>query len=321
MNKWINSLFIDPIPFLEQCPNPALLYQVQRDLLEKDPGPVEKLWELPAAKILLNRQKPDGSWAYPKKFSDLRDRKGYDLLETYETLAVLVEKYCFNKDHGAIKKARDYIYTSQTSKGDFRGIYGNQYSTTYTAGFTELLIKAGYGSDNEIAKVFRWFLKSRQNDGGWAVPLRTHKVKYKEVVQGETLETDPVKPSSHLATGMVLRAFAASDKHSRDPVAFEAGRFLASRLLKKDSYVDRRTEDYWFHTSFPFRFTDIVSALDSLYKLGFPADDPGVAQSIRAITKKQDRNGFFSFHYLKDKEEVKYWVTFATCRVLKYFLG
>jgi hypothetical protein len=52
-----------------------------------------------------------------------------------------VEFYGLNKKHAAIKKAAEYLFLFQTNEGEFRGMYGNQYSPNYSASITEFLIR------------------------------------------------------------------------------------------------------------------------------------------------------------------------------------
>ena len=110
----------------------------------------------------------------------------------------------------------------------------------------------------------------RQEDGGWTIPFRTSGMNLKEALgKNEPISTDQSKPFSHLVTGMVLRAFAAHPEYRESDEAREAGELLASRFFKPDKYPDRRDKKYWERVSYPFWFTDIVSALDSLSLLGF----------------------------------------------------
>jgi hypothetical protein len=107
----------------------------------------------------------------------------------------------------------------------------------------------------------------RQGDGGWAIPVRTVGVPFPEFVDVERhpqpLAPDRSRPSSHLVTGMVLRAFAAHPAWLKAIEAHEAGELLATRLCKRDRYTDRGGVGYWERVSFPFWFTDIVSSLDT----------------------------------------------------------
>jgi hypothetical protein len=54
----------------------------------------------------------------------------------------------------------------------------------------------------------------RQDDGGWAIPARTLGLSLNVMLTArETVEPDRSRPSSHLITGIVVRALAA---HPRD---------------------------------------------------------------------------------------------------------
>ena len=78
------------------------------------------------------------------------------------------------------------------------------------AAITELLITAGYRGTPQVENTMRWLLSMRQHDGGWAIPTRTLGLPLSVMSTGsETFEPDPARPSSHLITGIVLRAFAA----------------------------------------------------------------------------------------------------------------
>jgi hypothetical protein len=315
---WASALDYDPLPALQAAPNPAIPYFARRDLLGKAVPPVETLWELPAAQQLLRRQLPDGAWPYPGGGKpEHRLSEDYDQIETYRILAILVEKYGFDRRHPAIQAAAEYLFTRQTAEGDFRGIYGNQYATTYSPAIMELLIKSGYAQDERIQRGFDWLLALRQDDGGWTIPFRTHKLKYTpENILGEPLQPVRSKPFSHLATGVALRAFAAHPEQRHHPAALRAGELLAGRFFQRDPYPDRRAVSFWTGFSFPYWFTDLLSSLDALTLLGFGAENPGIRQGLDWFIEQQNPDGGWSLHILRGKErDVPQWLGLAICRV------
>jgi hypothetical protein len=319
-DSWLNRLEVDPIPSLLSCGNEAIVYFTRRDLLGEKVTPVKTLWELPQAQRMLRRQREDGSWQYPGGNKEVRSRENYDQLETYRMLGELVEKFGFNNKSPAIKAAAEFIFAYQTEEGDFRGIYGSQYTPNYSAGIMELLIKSGYVGDPRIEKGFRWLLSIRQDDGGWTIPIRTRGLKLDaiNVARADTVEPDRSQPFSHLATGVVLRAFAAHKRYRKSEEARAAGDLLASRLFKRDAYPDRATPDYWTKVSFPFWFTDIVSALDSLSLLGFTAEDPRINDALLKLKERQTEDGLFDLKLLKIKDKaLKFWICLAVCRIFK----
>jgi hypothetical protein len=169
---------------------------------------VHGLWVSSPALALFRRQRPDGSWRYPSGRSHVRSSGEYNLLETYRVVRQLVEKFGMDREHPALQAAAEFLLTAQSPEGDIRGIYGAQHSPNYTAGILELLVKAGYARDVRVDRGFAWLREIRQEDGGWAIPLRTRGMNFRRM-GGPTIAPDRSKPFSHLVTGVVLRAFAA----------------------------------------------------------------------------------------------------------------
>ena len=319
--RWRRFLDVDPVPALAASHNAAISLFARRDLLGAKVGPVSALWALPPAKKIVARQSANGSWPYPVGNRRVRSRENYNQIETFRQVGVLVEKLGFTREHPAIERAAAFLFSFQTREGDFRGIYGNQYATTYVGAIMEVLIKAGYGDDARIAKCFRWLLSARQDDGGWAIPMRTIGIPFSEFVDTRRhprpIGPDRSKPSSHLATGMVLRAFASHRtlRLSKEPL--RAAEMLAMRLYKKDAYSDRGSADYWERVSFPFWFTDVVSALDALSRLGVAADAPTIRAALKRVRKAQRADGTFAFRLMKGRDkDLRWWICLAVCRCL-----
>jgi hypothetical protein len=322
MSSWRKRLPHNPIPILLDSGCEPVAYFTCRDLLDEDPGPVTQLWAIPEVQKILRRQQKSGRWKYPAPGTTDRNTEDYDQIETYRQVGFLVEKYGFTRKHPALRNAAEFLFSCQTEAGDFRGIYGRQYSPNYSAGIMELLIKAGFGRDRRITRGLRWLLSMRQADGGWAIPLRTAGVtRYTEVLaRGNTLEPDRVRPFSHLATGVVLRAFAvAEDYRAREEILL-GGKLLASRFFRSDSYVDRRTPAYWTGFRFPFWFTDILTALDTLARLGFPAEDPQIRKGLNWFVERQRKDGGWTLKLLSGADKkLPYWLDLSVCRVFKRF--
>ncbi len=315
-------LTIDPVPLLASRDNAAISFFARRDLLGVKTGPVSALWDLPDARRIVAKQNDDGSWHYPGDNNHAQSRKKYDQLETFRQAGMLVEKFGFKREHSSIEHAARFLFSFQTQEGDFRGIYGDQYATTYTGAILEVLIKAGYADDRRIAKGLRWLIAMRQSDGGWAIPLRTVGVPFSEFFdlspRQRPIAPDRSKPSSHLVTGMVLRAFAAHPAWRKSAVVRDAGGLLATRLYKRDFYGDRGDVAYWERVSFPFWFTDIVSALDTLSRLGFGADAPTISTALNRLREVQRPDATFGFKLVRGKgDDLSWWVSLAVCRSLK----
>jgi len=319
------SLPIDPIPVLLEWDDPALTYFVQKDLLEQRARPIRMLWDLKPAADLVRKQLPDGSWKYPGKTVDPRTKEDYFLLETFRNLRVLVEQYGFTRAHPTLQKTTRYMFLRQTAEGDIRGILGNQYMPYYHAAILELLIKAGYAGDRRVKKGLDWLLAMRQDDGGWIIPVQAippaKRKPWGSFWPGPTIQPDRAKPHAHLATGMVLRAFAAHPAYRRRPEVLLAARQLKERFFKADAYGDRKGPEYWLKFQFPFWWSNLLTALDSLARLGFTRQDPEVALALDWFVSNQDKDGLWPTGYSSGfmARANRRWVGLAICRVLKAF--
>jgi len=321
MEGWKEQFNYDPLVPLISSKDKAIVYFTKRDLLEKEIEPPETLWNLPPAIKIIKQQQEDGSWMYPAWKSKLNEPENYNLLETYRQLGFLVEKYGFTKEHDAIENAAEYVFSCQTDEGDISGFYGTQYSPNYTGAITELLIKAGYSDDHRVKRVLKWLLSMRQEDGGWAIAMRTNNAKYLDVVNSPIVfEPNRQKPFSHMVTGIVLRAFAAHSKYRNNEAVKVAGELLTSRFFKLDKYADRKGVEYWTKVSFPFWWTDIVSSLDSLSYLGFTISHPQIKLALETLRDKQSESGIWDLKLLKTKDQnLSVWIILAICRIVKRF--
>jgi len=322
MQNWRKQFKFDPLPPLLAANNEAIRYFARRDLAGEDVALVETRWQLPAVTAILKRQAPSGAWPYPGGKAELRDQEDYDQIETFRMMRYLIEKYGLDRRHPAIQRAADFLFAHQTDEGDLRGIYGSQYTPTYTAALLELLIKAGYDQDPRIERGFHWLLAMRQQDGGWAIPLRTMGKKFDaQILHAPLIQPNRTKPFSHLVTGMVLRAFATHPHYRQSAGAILAGKLLASRFFCADVYVDRRTPSFWTHFAYPFWFTDLLSALDSLAWIRFPAADLQIHKALDWLIAQQQADSLWRLALLMMAREPDRdaWISLAICRVFHRF--
>jgi hypothetical protein len=314
---------IDPIPALLGSADPALIYTVRRDLLGEKVPAAQELWSMKGCRRLAEKQLPNGVWPYPGKSYDPVSNTNYDLLETYRTLRVLVEIYECERIIPVIEKAVTYIFSCQKEEGDLRGIIGNQYMPYYHGAILEMVIKAGYGDDPRVIKGLGWLLSMRQDDGGWVIPAQQVPARLKNPAlwHGQPVEPDRAKPHSHLATGMVLRAFAVHPRYIDLPEIRQAGNCLCERIFKADHYNDRRASSYWLKFQFPFWWTTLVTTLDTLSRLGFSSNNEQIESGLRWFTENQSADGLWETGYGSGKgaEENRNWVGLAICRLFQRF--
>jgi hypothetical protein len=325
MDDWRSALHYDPIPALLAAESPSLRYLVRRDLLGKDVGAPSCLWETREVQRLLATQAENGSWPYPGGGRpQLRSVEDYAQIETFRCVGLLVEKHAMDRRHPAIERAADFLFSRQTAEGDFRGIYGNQYTPNYSSAIMELLTKAGYADDERIVRGFGWLASVRQSDGGWAIPLTTIRARWDvPTLGGSTLQPDRSTPFSHMVTGVVLRAFAAHPTHRHSADAVTAAHMVASRFFRQDTYPGRDAPKFWESLCFPFWFTDIVSALDSLSIIGLGRDLPEIHEALDWLVGRQAPDGIWNAHILRSGKAAQagLWVGLAICRVFQRLAG
>ena len=334
MNTWREQLKFDPLPRLLSSKNAAITYLTRRDLLDEDAGPVQGLWRLPEAQKILKKQQSDGSWPRPGKSEHPAINTG--LVETWRHLIILVEEFGFARDNPQVDKAAEYLFTCQTPDGDLRGMLANQYATYYTGAIMATLIQAGYQDDRRIEKGVRWLLDMRQHDGGWSIPLITHKFDRQTQYRLTTERVAPVEPDrsrpfSHNATGMVLRAFAAHGLHRKSEAARTAAHLLSSRFFQADAYVSYHAASYWVRFfPYPFWWNNLVAALDTVSSIGMTMEDERIHRAVDWLVLHQEEDGLWRGSYAKPEDQqalparavdMSEWIGLAICRVLKRLLG
>ncbi len=330
MKNWRNLLTFDPIPALLGSRVEVIQFFVNRDLLDLHTNSIGNLWHLHESQKILKKQLPDGSW--PRTDKNQHPAVRHELVDTWRQVNILVSKYGFNRSHPELNKAIEFLFSCQTEAGDFRGILANQYATYYTGAILSSIIEAGYEDDPRVERCFQWLLFMRQDDGGWSIPMITHKFTREEQYKLSSeflppVEPDRSKPFSHNWTGMVLRAFAAHPEYRLSEEAKLAADLLKSRFFEPDFYTSYQDALYWVRFEYPFWWNNLVSALDSLAKMGYSSQDPQINRAIHWLIENQQPDGLWKINYFSNApeknsakvSEMKLWVTLAICRILKQF--
>lgn len=339
MASWSSRLRFDPIAPLLDADDDAISFFTCRDLLGEETGPVSLIWDLPAVRGILRKQRPDGSWKYPGHSQPGSGVK-YPLLETWKQLRFLVDQYGMDRTHSALERATEFVLSCQTDEGDLRGILANQYAPYYHGALLSLLIKAGYGDDPRVGRGLRWLLDARQDDGGWVIGSpgmvglgRLPAEERDRMVSDRSCPTarafDRTKPFSAAGTGMAIRALAAHPRCRHGEDALKAARLLKSKLFKEDNWASYRHPDHWVRFQYPFWWTNVVSALDAISLIGIPATDPDVRGALRWLAGHQEENGLWRVSYSRIHKspinsrtrDTQLWVTLAICRIFKRYYG
>jgi len=314
------------IEFLLARGNLPILYWSKKDILNVPVDrEIKNLQKFAARLRIMKSQHPNGGWCNKKFEGHPKWEKSYYIIDTLRNIFQLYNYGCSQEEEG-IRKAVDFLYSTQTSEGDFRGAYLNEYSPTYHALILEILCLLGYYDDKRVQNGFRWLMRHKQDGGGWVIPYRTiskeeQKKRYnnKSKLGIKPIVSDKMQPFSHLVTGMVLRAMAASPNWRKKKEASKVGELLMTRFFKADKYEDRHGAHFWKELTSPFWATDILSCLDSLAQIGFKPDHKGVKPALNWILKKQNSNGYWEFRSKNYSIEDHLWITLAILRIMKRF--
>jgi len=320
----------DTIKTLLNSNNKAIIYHTKKDLLNEKVETTDYLWKLPEFEKIINKQQEDGTWKYNGMKMVPYPKHHYPLVATLKKLMELDERYKFNNNHPACSKTAEFIFSVQTDEGDIRGMIGNQYATYYTGLFLYLLIKIGYEKDKRVEKGLEWLLSIRQDDGGWTIPILTHEydkaTQYNLTSQNvPPVKPDRTKPFSQNWTNMILQAFASHKNYKELKEVKKAADMLKSSFFKKDNYSSHHSKYNWVR--FAFWWPNILTALESLYKLGYTKEDKDIEIGLKWFLENQQENGLWNISNEPNKKvtinkktnENRLWLGLRICRLLKAY--
>jgi Squalene-hopene cyclase C-terminal domain len=284
---WRARLARDPVPILLREGSPALSARVRRDLIDDDEAPAaDEIATYPEVKAFLRKQEANGSFPAKPPEKTLGSQKFARAVATIRALERLAD-FGFSKAHPAIAKAASALLASQSSDGGLADLALGDTPESRTKSVAlhfhgwalAALCRTGYDEDDRVTKGFRFLQASRQADGGWA---------------WRGVRTDSAaRPSSHLVTGMALRAFAASPSRRTSREARRAAELLATRFLQPDRYPDRRASVYWEQLGEPRFYTDVLDALDGVTAVGLGKENSGVRTAEAYLRGRQNPDGLW----------------------------
>ncbi len=97
---------------------------------------------------------------------------------------------------------------------------------------------------------------------------------------------------------------------------------LKQRLFQADKYTDRKAPSYWLKFQFPFWWTSLLTALDTLSMLGFGKEEAEIARGLDWFVAHQAEDGLWPTGYGQGRqaEANRRWVGLAVCRMLRRYL-
>jgi hypothetical protein len=291
LSGWRARLASDPIPRLLREGSPSVLARIRRDLIDDSEAPgLQEVWGYPEVKALVKKIEKDGSFApkAPEKaLGGPRFATALATLRVLDRLADLGVRVEGETCPDPLKKSVDFLLASQEEDGGIADLAlaeapkarAKTVALHFHGWAVSALCRLGFDSDSRVDQGFRYLLERRQDDGGWAW-------------RGVRTES-AARPSSHLVTGMVLRAFASAPVRRGSREARRAGELLATRFLQPDRYPDRKAPSHWEILTEPRFYTDVLDALDTVTAIGLGKENSGVRTAEAYLRSRQSSDGLW----------------------------
>jgi Squalene-hopene cyclase C-terminal domain len=284
---WRARLGRDPVPILLREGSPALSARVRRDLIDDEEAPdAAELVTYPEVKAFLRKQEASGAFPLKPPEKGLGSQKFGRAVATIRALERLAD-FGLGREHAVVDKAAEVLLDSQAKDGGILDLTlgetpearGKSVALHFQGWALAALCRTGYDEDPRVVRGFNFLQASRQADGGWA---------------WRGVRTDSAaRPSSHLVTGMALRAFAASPSRRTSREAKRAAELLATRFLQPDRYPDRKAASFWEQLAEPRFYTDVLDALDGVTAVGLGKENSGVRTAEAYLRGRQNPDGLW----------------------------
>ena len=145
------------IEFLLARGNLPILFWLKKDILEVPSDRELRNLQKFAARIrILRSQRANGGWCKKKYEGHPQWEKTYSIVETLRNLLKLYNYGCCFEEPG-VQKAIQFLFSTQSKEGDFRGAYLNEYSPTYHALTLEVLCLYGLEYDYLVYLPWYWY--------------------------------------------------------------------------------------------------------------------------------------------------------------------
>jgi hypothetical protein len=284
---WRARLGRDPVPILLREGSDALVSRVRRDLIDDDEAPAaEEILTYAEVKAFLRKQDKQGAFPARPPEKTLGPAKFARAVATLRALERMAD-YGLRRSEEPVARAADLLLGSQDAEGGIGDLALGETAEARAKAVAihfhgwalSVLCRTGFDDDPRVERGFRYLLANRQADGGWA---------------WRGVRTDSAaRPSSHLVTGMALRAFASSPTRRTSREARRAAELLATRFLQPDRYPDRKAPAFWEQIGEPRFWTDVLDALDGVTAVGLGKENSGVRTAEAYVRGRQNPDGLW----------------------------
>jgi hypothetical protein len=121
---------------------------------------------------------------------------------------------------------------------------------------------------------------------------------------------------------MALRALALHPRFRKRKEARQAAERLKESFFLAEKYSDRKAPGYWVKLGFPYWWTDILMALDTVSLIGLGVQDAHVAAGVQWFVEHQESDGLWPTGYGHGQRAAasRQWVALRACIVMKRIL-
>ncbi len=282
MNDWKRKLKADPTGWLLDPDCSPVRYWTLVDILGRPPDDPEVLAAqaavpaYPPVADLLAAQEPDGHWGTPNYYLPRAGRGTFWVLSVLGDLGLTAAE-----DH--VRRACDFIFAHQRPDGAFcrrrhvpgQGMVWEERTEPCTqARIVRFLIQFGYAEDPRLRKAIDWIQALQRDDGMWFC-------------------RGPQGRGCLRATLDVLRFAALDPLTAFHPGIVEASAALCSLLMepRMSRFHVGGNWGTWECLKYPYFGFSVISALETLARLGYTLEEPRIAAAIEYLLSRQLSDG------------------------------
>ena len=320
MTDWKHKLKADPTEWLLEPENPPIRYWTLVDILDRPSNDAEvrgaraAISTYPPVAELLALQKPDGYWGSRNYYLP---RTG---LGTFWVLSVLGDLGLTAEDEH-VRRGCDFFFTHQRENGAFcrrsrvtgQGMVWQEDTEPCThARIVRFLLQFGYGQDPRVRRAIDWLLPIQRDDGMW-------------------LCRDAGRRGCLRATIDILRVAALDPQTAAQPGIPQAAAAVCDLLMepRMSRYHIGDAWGTWECLKYPHFGFSVISALDSLARLGYTPKEPKIAAAVEYLLNRQSADGTWPMDESWSHPPIDFgqpgepnkWLTLDGLRVVKMLYG
>lgn len=316
MRDWKHKLKADPTEWLLEEANSPVRYGTLIDILNRPSDDREvraaqaAISTYPPVAELLATQEPDGYWGKRDYYLPRTGRGTFWVLSVLGDLGLTVE-------NEYVRRACDFMFTHQRENGAFcrrrrisgQGIVWQEHTEPCThARIVRFLIQFGYGKSPRVREAIDWLISSQRDDGMW-------------------LCRSEGRRGCLRATLDVLRIAALDNQMSAQPGIAQAANAVRDLLMKPrmSRYHVGDKWATWERLKYPYFGFSVISALDTLARLGYTPEEPKIATAAEYLLSRQLPDGTWPMDESWSRPPIEFgqpnepnkWLTLDAMRVVK----